>query len=165
MGGLTLIAFGWTLQTRPFFDYLMYNKIVLTLTVIVPLVGAGCATTTHVQHEVALPNIAGTVRSTRPQLDPNHMAHIGNAYYPNESRAIPEEGICKMEVTIEQDGRVSASHLVESSKFARLDAACENAFPEDVRFIPATKDGTPIKVTVTLPIVWCLGVRCAERLH
>jgi hypothetical protein len=73
-----------------------------------------------------------------------------------------------MEVTIEQDGRVSASHLVETSKFSRLDAACENAFPEDVRFIPATKDRTPIKVTVIVPIVWCIseqGESCAERLH
>lgn len=73
-----------------------------------------------------------------------------------------------MEVTIEQDGRVSASHLVESSKFSRLDAACENAFPDDVRFIPATRDGTPIKVTVILPIVWCItdaGRSCVERLH
>lgn len=73
-----------------------------------------------------------------------------------------------MELTVEQDGRVSASHLVESSKFARLDAACEDAFPEDVRFIPATQDGTPIRVTVILPIVWCLtdgGESCVERLH
>jgi TonB family protein len=143
----------------------IHNRIVLTLIVIASALGTGCATPTHVQHEATPLEMAGTVRSTRPRLDPNHMAHIGNAYYPNESRAIPEEGICKMEVTIEQDGSVSASHLVESSKFSRLDAACENAFPEDVRFIPATKDGTPIKVTVIVPIVWCLGVGCVERLH
>jgi TonB family protein len=108
---------------------------------------------------------SNAVGSTPPQLDPNHLAHIGQAYYPRESLAIPEEGICNMEVTIERDGSVSASHLVKSSSFSRLDAACQNAFPEDVRFIPATKDGTPIKVTVIVPIVWCLGVGCSERLH
>lgn len=70
-----------------------------------------------------------------------------------------------MAVTIEQDGSVSASHLVESSNFSRLDAACENAFPEDVRFIPATKDGNPIKATVIIPIVWCLGVGCSARMR
>jgi TonB family protein len=143
----------------------IYNRNVPTLIVIASVLGTGCATTTHVQNVATPPDTAGTAGYTRPRLDPNHLAHIGNAYYPNESRAIPEEGICKMEVTIEQDGRVSASHLVESSKFSRLDAACENAFPEDVRFIPATKDGTPIRVTVILPIVWCLGDRCVERLH
>jgi TonB family protein len=145
----------------------IHNRIILTLIAIASAVEAGCATTTHAQHE-APPDVVVAARSTLPRLDPNHMAHIGNAYYPNESRAIPEEGICKMEVTIEQDGRVSASHLVESSKFSRLDAACENAFPEDVRFIPATKDDAPIKVTVILPIVWCLtdlGDSCIERLH
>ena len=70
-----------------------------------------------------------------------------------------------MQVTIEADGSVSESHLVESSGFARLDTACINAFPADVRFIPATRDGMPVKVTVKQPIVWCLGVNCVVRLR
>jgi hypothetical protein len=143
----------------------IHNRIVSTLIAIASALGTGCTSTSHVQHAAALPDMVVTVGSTIPRLDPNHTAHIGNAYYPTVSREIPEEGICKMELTIEQDGSVSASHLVESSKFLRLDAACENAFPEDVRFIPATKDGAPLKVTVILPIVWCLGEGCYERLR
>jgi TonB family protein len=142
----------------------IHNRIVPTLIVIVSALGTGCATTTHVRHEATPADIAGTVRSTLPRLDPNHLAHIGQAYYPRESLAIPEEGICKMSITVEQDGSVSASHLVESSNFPRLDTACENAFPEDVRFIPATKDGVAIKSTTTIAIVWCLGVDCRQRL-
>jgi TonB family protein len=146
----------------------LHNQIVLTLILFASAIEGGCATTTHAQHRVGPTDTKATARRTLPQLDPKHLAHIGNAYYPSESRAIPEEGICKMAVTIEQDGRISASHLVESSKFSRLDAACENAFPEYVRFIPATENGIPIKVKVTVPIVWCLsehGESCDERLH
>jgi TonB family protein len=137
----------------------------VTLIVISTALHASCATTTTARHQETSPDIASTAERTLPRLDPNHLPHIGNAYYPSESRAIPEEGICKMSVTIEPDGSVSASHLVESSGFPRLDAACTNAFPADVRFIPATEGGSPAKDTVILPIVWCLGVGCVARLH
>lgn len=70
-----------------------------------------------------------------------------------------------MSVTIESDGSVSASHLVESSGFPRLDEACSNAFPADVRFFPATKGGTPVRATIIIPVVWCLGVNCVARLR
>jgi len=137
----------------------------LGLIVIAVAIMAGCTTNTPVQNSPVPPVTVSATGRTQPRLDPKHMAHIGNNYYPSVSRAIPEEGICKMLVTIESDGRVSASRLVESSKFPRLDAACEDAFPEDVRFIPATQDGAPVKATVILPIVWCLGVNCVSRLH
>ena len=127
--------------------------------------GASCTTTTTVGHQEPGPDISSAVERTPPRIDPSHLPHIGQAYYPRESLEIPEEGICKMSVTIEPDGRVSASHLVESSGFPRLDAACINAFPEDVRFIPGTKRGNPIKRTIILPIVWCVGVDCVKRLQ
>lgn len=126
---------------------------------------ASCTTTTTVRHQEAPPDMSGTAGRTLPRLDPSHLPHIGQEYYPRESLEIPEEGICKMSVTIEADGSISASHLVESSGFPRLDTACINAFPADVRFIPATKAGNPVKRTVILPIVWCLGVDCIKRLH
>jgi TonB family protein len=136
----------------------------VALTVICIALNAGCTTTTAVGHQEA-PNASTTVERTPPRLDPNHLPHIGNAYYPEESRSVPEEGICEMGVTVEPDGRVSESHLVETSGFLRLDAACINAFPADVRLIPATERGVPVKATVTIPIVWCLGVNCVARLR
>lgn len=126
---------------------------------------ASCTTTTTVRHQETPPDISSTAERTPPRVDPSHLPHVGQAYYPRESLEIPEEGICKMSVTIEADGSVSASHLVESSGFPRLDAACINAFPADVRFIPATKGGNPVKRTIILPIVWCLDVDCITRLH
>jgi TonB family protein len=136
----------------------------LGLIVIFTALNASCTTTTTVRHQEA-PHDSPATERTLPTLDPNHLPHIGNAYYPMESRSIPEEGICKMGITVEPDGSVSESHLVETSGFLRLDAACVNAFPADVRFIPATKGGIPVKATVTIPIVWCLGVNCVARLR
>jgi hypothetical protein len=109
----------------------------LALIVIFTALSASCATTTTVRHQEA-PHESPAAEMMIPRLDPNHLPHIGNAYYPMVSRSIPEEGICKMGITVEPDGRVSESHLVETSGFLRLDAACVNAFPADVRFIPAT---------------------------
>ena len=143
----------------------LHARIYGALILIVTALGAGCAAPTQMRGQVAPPDSAGRTDSTLPRLDPRHLAHIGQPYYPRESLAIPEEGICKMAVTIEPDGSISESHLVASSNFARLDAACANAFPADVRFIPATKAGKPIKVNVVVPIVWCLGIGCNARLH
>lgn len=143
----------------------IYKRSTAALIVIATALGAGCATTTQVRHQPVPPLAVDTPNSTYPRLDLSHLPHIGQAYYPMESRVNREEGICKMEITVESDGRISASHLVESSKFPRLDAACENAFPADVRLLPATKGGTPIQATVVMPIVWCFGVACAARLH
>jgi TonB family protein len=141
------------------------GRSAVALIVIFTVLNAGCTTTTTVRHQEVPHEVATTAERTPLRLDPNHLPHIGQAYYPKESLSIPEEGICKMEVTVEPDGSASESHLVETSGFPRLDAACISAFPADVRFIPATKGGIPVKVTVTIPIVWCLGVNCAARLR
>jgi protein TonB len=139
------------------------RRCTVPLTVIVTALHAGCAATAQPQETPR--GAPSTAERTLPRLDPDHLPHIGQAYYPKESLAIPEEGICKMSVTIEPDGSVSASHLVESSGFPRLDAACINAFPADVRFIPATEGGTSVRRTIILPIVWCLGDGCVTRLR
>jgi TonB family protein len=133
--------------------------------VIFTALNASCTTTTPVRHQETPHEVASTNERTPIRLDPNHLPHIGQAYYPKESLVIPEEGICQMKVTVEPDGSISESHLVESSGFPRLDAACINAFPADVHFIPATKGGIPVKITATIPIVWCLGVNCVARLR
>jgi len=142
----------------------MLGRSAVALIVIFTALNASCTTTTTVRHQEA-PHESTTAEKTPPRLDVNHLPHIGNAYYPAESRSIPEEGTCKMGITVEPDGSVSESHLVGTSGFLRLDAACINAFPADVRFIPATKGGIPVKATVIIPIVWCLGVNCVARLH
>jgi TonB family protein len=142
------------------------GRSAVALMVIFTAVNTGCSTTTNtVRHQEAPHEVASAAERTSPRLDANHLPHIGQAYYPKESLVIPEEGICKMSVTVQPDGTISESHLVESSGFLRLDAACINAFPADVRFIPATKGGIPVKATVTIPIVWCLGVNCVARLR
>ena len=137
---------------------------VVSIAVSTTLYGS-CTTTTAVTQQETRPDISSTAERIPPRIDPSHLPHIGQAYYPRDSLEIPEEGICKMSVTIEPDGSVSASHLVESSGFPRLYAACIDAFPADIRFIPATTRGNPVKRTIVLPIVWCLGVDCVKRLH
>jgi TonB family protein len=168
IAGSTQMPLGATPRGSTSFVRALRMKILgrraLAWIVIFTAFNASCTTTTTVRHQEA-PHESPATQRTIPRLDPNHLPHIGNAYYPMESRSIPEEGICKMGITVEPDGSVSESHLVETSGFLRLDAACINAFPADVRFIPATKGGIPVEATVTIPIVWCLGVNCVERLR
>jgi TonB family protein len=100
----------------------------------------------------------GTVTLDTPlRIGPSHPPHIGQAYYPKDSLALGEQGTCDMAVTVEPDGSVSESHLVKSSGSTRLDAACAATFSSDVRFVPATKNGIPVRASVVIPVVWCIS--------
>jgi TonB family protein len=125
---------------------------------------AGCCLLAHAGCSVSKPTpIEAGPQATVPppwdtplRLNPSHPPHIGQAYYPKEALAAGEQGRCLMAVIVEPDGSVSSSRLIQSSGSARLDAACAVAFAPDVRFIAATKNGTPVRVSVTIPITWCI---------
>jgi TonB family protein len=90
-----------------------------------------------------------------PKVDPSNPPHIGEAYYPPESKRRGEQGKCKVRVTVTARGRIRDIKLTESTGYPRLDQACVKAF-EHGGLLPAMVDGKPIDMTVEIPIVWML---------
>jgi TonB family protein len=103
--------------------------------------------------------IAGSVT-----LDLHHLPHIGNAYYPAESKRLYEEGICKVTLTVTAKKEIHDIRLTESSGYPRLDEACMKAFTHG-GLLPAEVDGKPIDSTVTIPVVWAFPTTSATAPH
>jgi TonB family protein len=124
---------------------------------------SGCAAT-----ELPKPASAPTAQTAAPpnpplaaartpvRIDDNHPPKIGAQFYPAESKALGEEGKCVVRVRVDPDGVVRIAHLVSSTGFERLDAACIDALLNG-RFLPATVDEKPVGTWIDLPLVWSLG--------
>jgi TonB family protein len=89
------------------------------------------------------------------KMDPRHPLHIGDDYYPNESRKHHEQGRCGIAFYINADGSVSAGQLLQSSGYPRLDIACIESVI-DVSMLPATVNGTPVAGWSDFGVVWVL---------
>jgi periplasmic protein TonB len=95
------------------------------------------------------------MRRVPPRQDPRHPLQIGEEYYPDQSKRLGEEGLCKVELQVAVDGRVLTSVLKESSGFPRLDQACVDR-TKGARLLPGTENGQPVAMTVIVPIRWKL---------
>ena len=75
------------------------------------------------------------------------------SYYPSESKNAkpPEEGTVKVKCTVKLSGKCAATAIETSSGFPRLDEAAIK-YMNDLMFKPATTDGKPVEVDVTLPV-------------
>jgi TonB family protein len=106
----------------------------------------------------ALPPIATTspVSITAPMQDPNHPLHLGQEYYPIESRRHQEGGTCVVRLLVDVNGYIRATQLLSSTGFERLNAACLSSFT-DGRMIPATQEGKPITSWYNLRVNWRLN--------
>jgi TonB family protein len=106
----------------------------------------------------ALPPIATTpsVSKTPPMQDPKHPLHIGEEYYPVESRRLGEEGTCVVRLQVDADGYIRATQLLSSTGHQRLNAACLSSFT-DARMIPATVDGKPAESWFLFRVNWKLN--------
>ncbi|HLW23243.1 MAG TPA: TonB family protein [Steroidobacteraceae bacterium] len=110
------------------------------------------------------PDIAGVIPPAPPSqhrvqpasIDPRYPLRIGEEYYPDASRRAGEEGRCLVRVSVAASGRVDSAVIVQSSGFARLDAACLDAV-KGRRMRPATDEGVPIESTTLIPIKWHLS--------
>jgi TonB family protein len=114
-------------------------------------------------HDLAAPPPAPTTAlsspptgRTPPKQDPNYPLHLGEQYYPVESRRLGEEGTCVVRLHVGEDGYIRATQLVSSTGFERLNAACLSSF-DDGRMIPATVDGKPATSWYLLKVNWKLS--------
>ena len=75
--------------------------------------------------------------------------------YPYSSLSKREEGNVRVLVTVNSKGKVTASEIVESSGFPKLDSAARKSF-FTCKFKPATKDGESVESTTILTFNWKL---------
>jgi TonB family protein len=99
---------------------------------------------------------APSVSKTPPMQDPKHPLHIGEEYYPVESKRLGEEGSCVVRLQVGTDGYIRATQLLSSTGYQRLNAACLSSFT-DARMIPATVDGKPAESWYLFRVNWKLN--------
>lgn len=97
-----------------------------------------------------------SVSKNPPMQDPNHPLHLGQEYYPIESRRHQEEGTCVVRLQVDVDGYIRATQLLSSTGFERLNAACLSSFTNG-RMIPATKEGKPVTSWYNIRVNWRLN--------
>jgi Gram-negative bacterial TonB protein C-terminal len=89
------------------------------------------------------------------KMDPYHPLRIGTKYFPKESLNHHEQGRCSIAFLIEVDGTVTATPLLKSTGFPRLDIACFESVI-DVPVLPASVDGTPVLRWSDFQLVWVI---------
>jgi periplasmic protein TonB len=78
------------------------------------------------------------------------MAIAKNVVYPDEAKKAGVQGKVYVEATIDENGNV-----VKTSVKKSVGSGCDEAAMKAIRktkFTPGTKDGKPVKVSVTIPI-------------
>jgi TonB family protein len=81
------------------------------------------------------------------------VVHEVAAVYPDEAREAKVQGTVVVDVTVDTDGRVSATKVVQS--IPELDAAAVDALRQ-WRFEPGRVKGEPVKVTVSIEVRFAL---------
>ncbi len=71
--------------------------------------------------------------------------------YPDTSRRRAEEGIVELQVMVSASGVAETIAIARSSGFEALDQAALNAVKR-WRFIPGTRNGSPIPTTILVPV-------------
>ena len=82
------------------------------------------------------------------------MIEMKKADYPESAQAKKLQGEVALEVTIDEQGKVTGTHVVKPLA-PELDAAAAAAIAAST-FRPGMKDGRPVPVTVTLTVAFRL---------
>lgn len=87
----------------------------------------------------------------------SHPIHLGEQYYPSESRRLGEQGTCLVKITVTAEGEIHDVTLTKSTGYPRLDQACIDGF-KDAHMLPAIRDGKAVTLTKEIPINWTLNI-------
>jgi protein TonB len=96
---------------------------------------------------------APTVAPTRA-TDRGRGNTISEEDYPDASLRAGEEGLTRVSIVIDTDGKVSACSVTASSGSTRLDETACKIILRRFRYNPATQNGQPVQETRSLPIRW-----------
>jgi TonB family protein len=86
----------------------------------------------------------------------SHPIHLGEQYYPPESRRLGEQGKCLVKITVTAQGEIRDVTLTKSTGYPRLDQACVDGF-KGAHMRPAIRDGKPVTLTKEIPVNWTLN--------
>ncbi len=86
----------------------------------------------------------------------SHPIHLGEQYYPPESKRLGEQGTCLVRITVTAQGEIRDVTLTKSAGYPRLDQACVDGF-KGARMRPAIRDGKPVTLTKEIPVKWTLN--------
>jgi protein TonB len=105
----------------------------------------------------AAPTPPRQVQIVQPRIKArgNRIQAAIDACYPSASRRLSEEGRVTVTISIAADGKVGAMQVAQSSGFPRLDGAAECVIRR-LPFEPGKRDGQPVEMPATLPIVFKL---------
>jgi protein TonB len=123
-----------------------------------PPVNAITAETKETPPPVAPPIMAPSppaVASTRPIPRASRSLE---SYYPSESKKAKEEGTVRVKCTVKLNGKCAGTAIDSSSGFPRLDEAAVK-YMNDLSFKPATTEGKPVEVEVTLPVRFAITAK------
>jgi TonB family protein len=93
---------------------------------------------------------------TPVHIDPKHPLTFRYQFYPPKAISAGEEGTCFVALFVGTDGQIDAVHLLKSSGYPRLDAACV-ASVVDERMLPATINGRAVVGWFATHISWVLN--------
>lgn len=76
--------------------------------------------------------------------------------YPALSRRLGEEGVVRLNILVNPDGRVARLEIMKSSGYVRLDESARKTVQENWKFVPARQAGKPVAAWVIVPIQFTL---------
>jgi protein TonB len=86
---------------------------------------------------------------------PARLLARANVVYPPEARAQEIETDVRVEIVVDETGRVVAAHSLSNAGYGLDDAALRSI--RQYRFSPATKDGRPVRIRMRWTVQFRLG--------
>lgn len=96
--------------------------------------------------------------STNTRSQPDQAARVRQQPkppYPELSRERQEEGVVRLRLQLDAQGRLQSVKLLQSSGFVRLDRAAREAVTE-WQFSPGVQNGQPVPATLDVPVYFRL---------
>jgi protein TonB len=97
------------------------------------------------------PVAAPPVVRTAIRQNPRAQQPVLDDYYPAASKRLGEEGVARVKVCVNVNGRVESAELETTSGVARLDEAAVKV-AKVYRLLPPTENGKPVPGCAPLPI-------------
>jgi TonB family protein len=100
-----------------------------------------------------------TDRDAAPNNQPSYVniRNMGRVDYPPQAAANGEHGTTKIDVVIDENGRISHLEVRQSSGFNDLDMASLNKIYSDRHIVPASLSAKPIKTVAFFEFNWSLA--------
>lgn len=95
-----------------------------------------------------------SAETTEPRFDADYLSNP-TPQYPSLSRRLGQEGRVLLRVYVDTQGRPQEVHLLQSSRFKRLDEVAIDTVRR-WQFIAAMRGGTPVNSWVQVPILFQL---------